>query len=80
MKESKLRVQADTFQGNSNQSTLAGTLYAKWALFNVAGNGAYDVIGSQYISYDLVMGGNGSFNVNWDANQTAKSRLIGLVE
>jgi hypothetical protein len=38
------------------------------------------VIGAQYISYTLTLGGNGSFNVNWSPENTPGTRDILLVE
>jgi hypothetical protein len=59
---------------------MSGTFYAAGGTLKVSGNGTNDVIGSQYISYNLVLGGNGGFTVNWNVNQTARTRLIYLVE
>ena len=49
-------------------------------MLTVSGNGAQDVIGSQYISYDVKLGGNGNFNINWKPDMTARTRSIYLVE
>jgi hypothetical protein len=59
---------------------MSGTFYTAHGTLSVSGNGTTDVIGSQYISYNMVLGGNGSFQVNWNTDQTARTRLIGLVE
>ncbi len=61
-------------------SSMSGTFYAQHGILNVTGNGAQDVIGSQYISDKVVLGGNGGFAVNWNTDQTARTRVIGLVE
>jgi Flp pilus assembly protein TadG len=61
-------------------SSISGTFYAAGGQLNVSGNGTNDVIGSQYISNTLVVNGNGSFSVNWNVNDVAKLRIIGLVE
>src|SRR5262249_5591179 len=53
-------------------SVMTGTFYSAKGTLNVTGNGTNDVIGSQYISYDVVVNGNGAFNVAWNANQTGK--------
>jgi hypothetical protein len=66
--------------GNGSLTSVTGTFYAPQALLDVTGNGVNSVIGSQYISYQLRVNGNGSFNVNWDPNNVAPSRLVGLVE
>lgn len=60
--------------------TITGTFYTANGTLNVSGNGAQDVIGSQYISNQLVVNGNGAFTVSWDADNTARTRIIRLVE
>jgi len=65
--------------GNGSM-TLTGTLYAAGATLNVTGNGTVDLIGAQYISKQLVTGGNGSFSVKWTAKDTPAVRQILLVE
>jgi hypothetical protein len=64
----------------NGQSQMSGTFYAAHGTLNVTGNGAQDTLGSQYISYDLTVNGNGNFAVNWDVNLTGKIRIITLVE
>ena len=64
----------------NGQLTMSGTLYAASALLTVAGNGAVNLIGAQYISYDLKIDGNGIFDLSWNANITPGSRDILLVE
>jgi hypothetical protein len=39
-----------------------------------------DTIGSQYISDKLILGGNGTFNVNWDPTLVPGIRQVWLVE
>ncbi len=65
--------------GNGNM-TLTGAFYAPAALLAISGNGANDVIGAQYISYQLSLGGNGSFGISWTASVTPGTRDIYLVE
>lgn len=65
--------------GNGSTS-LTGLFYAAGANLKITGNGSQDVLGSQYISYDLTLGGNGGFNVNWTPNTTPGTRDIWLVE
>jgi hypothetical protein len=65
--------------GNGGQS-ISGTFYVAGGTLSVTGNGTNDVIGSQYISDKLVLGGGGSFSVNWNPQLTARTRLISLVE
>jgi hypothetical protein len=61
-------------------SSIAGTFYAKRGMLTVSGNGGQDVLGSQYISYNVNLGGNGNFNIDWMAPQTSRTRIIHLVE
>ncbi len=65
--------------GNGSMS-MTGTFYAASANLTVAGNGGNNVIGSQYITDTIKTSGNGSFYVDWQANQSAPERLLGLVE
>jgi hypothetical protein len=68
-----------TGQGGTQMS---GTFYAAGAPIQVTGSSATnaDVLGSQYISDTLQIGGNGSFSVNWNPNQTAPIRQLAIVE
>ena len=67
--------------GSSGASmVISGTFYAAGATLNVTGNGTQQTIGSQYISNTLVLGGNGSYAVNWNAADTPGSRELQLVE
>lgn len=68
-----------TITGNGT-SQITGTFYAKRGMLTVSGNGSQDLLGSQYISYDVNLGGNGNFNIDWRADQTARTRYINLVE
>jgi Flp pilus assembly protein TadG len=68
------------YVSGNGTSTMSGTFYTANGTLNVSGNGANDVVGSQYISYNLTVGGNGDFAVNWNANLTARVRIIQLVE
>jgi hypothetical protein len=68
-----------TISGNGSTS-MYGTFYVAGGPLKVTGNGTGDVLGSQYISYDLITGGNGSFSISWNVNQVARTRLVGLVE
>ena len=60
--------------------SISGTFYAASAALSVTGNGTQQTIGSQFISYDLILGGNGSYSCSWDAKLTAGTREILLVE
>ena len=59
---------------------MTGLFYAAGAQLNVAGNGLTNVIGGQYISKTVALGGNGNFNVNWSGPGTPGIREIYLVE
>ena len=61
-------------------SQISGTFYTAHGTLNVGGNGAQDVLGSQYISYDMKVNGGGTFNVNWDPNLVGRVRILRLVE
>jgi hypothetical protein len=60
--------------------SITGTFYAASAELKVTGNGTQDTIGSQYISNTLKLGGNGSFNVDWNPNVVPGVRQVWLVE
>ena len=60
--------------------TISGTFYAAAATLSVQGNGTQQTIGSQYISYDLVLGGNGTYFCSWSPDLTPGTREILLVE
>jgi hypothetical protein len=60
--------------------SLTGTFYAAHATLNVAGNGSTNLYGSQYITYELAVSGNGAVNISYTANGTAKTRNVGIVE
>ena len=64
----------------NGQMQVSGTFYVAGGTLKTTGNGAGDVIGSQYISYILNLGGNGGVNIDWNPQKTARKREIGLVE
>jgi hypothetical protein len=68
-----------TGQGSMN---ISGTFYVAGGPIQITGSSAtsLDVIGSQYISDTLQSGGNGSYQVNWDPQKTARLRELCLVE
>lgn len=59
--------------------TMLGTFYAANALLKVTGNGDA-VIGSQYISRTLDLGGGGNTTINYSDEGTARLREVILVE
>ena len=66
--------------GTSGTTSITGTFYFAGALLNITGNGGVVNLGSQYISYDLTLGGNGNININWTPYTVARKRSIYLVE
>jgi hypothetical protein len=66
--------------GTGGTTTITGTFYFAGALLNVSGNGGVVNLGSQYISYDLAISGNGSINISWTPESVATMRAIYLVE
>jgi hypothetical protein len=63
----------------NGQFNVRGTVYAANAHVMVEGNGDL-AIASQYISRTLDVGGNGNFNVVWDAEQAPRRRVLQLCE
>ncbi len=59
---------------------ITGTLYAADALLKITGNGAVSNIGSQYVTNDLSLAGNGNIYIGWAGNKVARTRIITLVE
>jgi len=64
----------------NGEMAVTGTFYTAGGTLAISGNGGGDVIGSQYISYNLNLGGNGEINIDWRPDLTARQRLVGLVE
>ena len=67
-------------QGAGGATSITGTFYFAGALLNVSGNGGVSNLGSQYISNDLTLGGNGGININWNPYNVARKPSIFLVE
>ena len=63
--------------GNMN---MTGTFYFAGAQLNVTGSGSFGNFGSQYVSKDLNVQGNGNLYVDWDPNKVGRVRLITIVE
>jgi hypothetical protein len=61
-------------------SSITGTFYFAGALLNVSGSGGNINLGSQYISNQLNIQGNGTMNVQWTPYTVARRRMITLVE
>ncbi len=60
--------------------TIKGTLYVAGAELQVAGNGAVSNIGSQYVSKELAISGNGNVFISYAGDEVAPTRIITLVE
>jgi Flp pilus assembly protein TadG len=67
-----------TVSGGGSGS-ISGTFYAQHGILKVSGGGGSSV-GSQYISWDVTLSGNGAFNINWDPTQVAPQKRFQLVE
>jgi hypothetical protein len=71
----------DSITGQSTGSlNITGTVYTPAAQFTLTGAGANYAIGSQYIVYDLVVTGSGTFNVVYNGPQIPPDRDLYLVE
>jgi len=66
--------------GTGGQTSITGTFYFAGAQLNVNGNGGVANLGSQYISRDLSLGGNGGINIDWHPDKVARRRSIFIVE
>jgi hypothetical protein len=64
----------------SGTFNIYGTFYAADALLKVAGNGAQSNIGSQYVSLDLSITGNGNVGIVYQGPKVARTRILTLVE
>jgi len=60
--------------------TITGTIYAADATLKVTGNGGVANIGSQYVSNDLALAGNGNVNIKYKGPKVARVRILTLVE
>lgn len=67
-------------EGTGGETSITGTFYFAGAMLKVSGNGGVANLGSQYISRQLYLGGNGSINIDWRPNEVARKRSIFLVE
>jgi hypothetical protein len=71
----------DSITGQTNGSlNITGTVYTPAAKFTLTGSGGNYAIGSQYIVYQLVVTGSGSFNVVTNVPQLPPNRNLYLVE
>lgn len=77
--QSRAAAQEVHIEGNGS-FTIKGTFYAPAAEMQIAGNGTLSNIGSQYISRELALTGNGSIGISWNGDDVARTRIIALVE
>ncbi len=68
------------FEGTEGTSNITGTFYFAGALLDIKGNGGVANLGSQYISWQLNLGGNGGIHIGWRPEYVAQKRAIHLVE
>lgn len=64
-------------QGNSAAGALAGTIYGKWALFKISGQGTYD---AQFIVGSMTITGTGNVTFTYAGQGRGKAPAIFLVE
>src|SRR5262249_46246793 len=69
--------QSVNVQGNSNNINLSGTLYAKWANFQLAGQGRYN---AQFIVGSMSISGNAIVTINATGKNYGKANQVFLVE
>jgi hypothetical protein len=67
-----------TVSGGGSGS-VTGTFYAQHGVLKVSGGGGSSV-GSQYISWDVTLSGNGNFSILWSPPAVAPEKLLQLVE
>jgi hypothetical protein len=66
-----------TVTGNSGNSLLSGTLYAKWGGFNLSGQGAYD---AQFIAGKVTTSGQGDITISSTGGKKGRAARVFLVE
>jgi len=71
--------EAVSIQG-SGTFNISGTFYVSDATLKVAGNGGQSNIGSQYVSLDLAITGNGNVGIVYKGPKVARVRILTLVE
>ncbi len=76
--QSRSSTATSLISGNGSYN-ITGTFYNPAGLTQIQGNGDASLSG-QLITDKLSAGGNGSMNINYIANDTARTRIINLVE
>jgi len=69
-----------TVVGRGATTDITGTFYFAGAQLNITVESGVSNIGSQYISRELNLGGDGDININWSPSTVARKRGINLVE
>jgi hypothetical protein len=69
--------QSIEIQGNSAAGNLAGTLYARWSLFKIAGQGTYK---AQFVTGSMRVTGTGDVSINYAGQDLGKGNQVFLVE
>ncbi len=73
----RLNTEGVDFQGNAEEGNLAGTIYAKWAHFKIAGQGTFD---AQFIVGSLEVTGSGELTINYTGEDEGHGHNVFLVE
>ena len=73
----RLNTKSADIQGNSTNTVLAGTIYAKWANFKLAGSGKYD---AQFIVGSMAISGQANITLNYAGKNLGKANQVFLVE
>ena len=63
--------------GDSSQANLTGTLYGRYGVANIIGQGTYN---AQFIVGSIKISGNGTITINFSGSNEGKSKLVYLVE
>ena len=63
--------------GNASEGSMTGTVYAKWASFQLAGSGSYD---AQFIVGSLLASGNADITILAAGSQRGRANQVFLVE
>jgi hypothetical protein len=69
--------QAISVQGNTSQVRLTGTLYAKWANFQLSGQGSYN---AQFVAGSISVSGSASVVITYAGTGGGKANQVYLVE
>lgn len=73
----RLNTQPLNLAGNGTADLLGGTVYAKWAMLNLSGNGTFN---TQFIVSSVVLTGNGTVTIDTVNQHLSRSDQVFLVE